>query len=45
MQQMEGDALRTGGGEELDRDGGQAERDVEVLQRARHGVFGDAKTS
>jgi hypothetical protein len=28
--------LRTGGREELNRDDGQPERDVEVLQRARH---------
>jgi hypothetical protein len=36
VQQMEGDALRAAGGEELDRNDGEAEGDVEVLQRARH---------
>ena len=36
MEQVEGDALRAGGGEELDRNGGQPEGDVEVLQRASH---------
>jgi hypothetical protein len=38
MEQVEGDALGARGGEELDRDYGQAERDVEVLQCARHGL-------
>jgi hypothetical protein len=32
MEQMERDALGAGGGEKLDWDHGQAERDVEVLQ-------------
>jgi hypothetical protein len=31
VKEMEGDALRAGGREELDRDHGQAERDVEIL--------------
>ena len=37
VEQMEGDTLRTGGGEELDGNDGEAEGDVEILQRARHG--------
>ena len=40
MEQVEGDALRARGGEELDGNHGQAEGDIQVLQRARHGVFG-----
>ena len=36
VEQVEGDTLRAGGREELDRDDGQPEGDVEVLQRARH---------
>jgi hypothetical protein len=31
VEQVEGDALRAGGGEELDRNGGQAQGAVEVL--------------
>ena len=31
VEQVEGDALRAGDGEELDRNGGQAQGDVEVL--------------
>jgi hypothetical protein len=34
---MDGDALRAGGREELDRDHGQAERDVEIL--SARGMF------
>ena len=36
VEQVEGDALRAGGREELDWNGGQPERNVEVLQGARH---------
>ena len=36
MEQVEGDAFGTGGREELNRDDGQPERDVEVLERTRH---------
>ena len=39
VKEMEGDALRARGREELDRNHGQAEGDIEVLQRARHDVF------
>src|SRR5262249_51565858 len=38
VKQIEGDALRARGAEELDRNGGQAEGDVEVLEGARHSV-------
>jgi hypothetical protein len=38
VQEVEGHAFRARGGEELDRNGGQPERDVEILQRARYGV-------
>jgi hypothetical protein len=40
VQEMEGDAMRARGGEELDGNHGQAEGDIEVLQPARHGVCG-----
>jgi hypothetical protein len=36
VEKVEGDPLRAGGREKLDRNGGQPEGDVEVLQRARH---------
>jgi hypothetical protein len=42
MEQVEGDALRAGGGEELDGKAGQPEGDVKVLQRTRH-RFGTPK--
>jgi hypothetical protein len=34
---MERDALGAGGGEELDGNDGEAEGDVEILERASHG--------
>ena len=36
---MKGDALGARGREELDRDHGQAQRQIEVFQRARHVGF------
>jgi hypothetical protein len=38
VEQMERDALGARGGKELDGNDGEAEGDVEVLQRARHGL-------
>jgi hypothetical protein len=38
VQKVECDAWRARSREELDRDGGQPERNVEILDRARHGV-------
>jgi hypothetical protein len=39
VQEVEGHAFRARGGEELDRNGGQPERDVEILQRAAWGFL------
>src|SRR6516165_1343009 len=36
VQELERDPLATGGPEQLDRDAGQAKRQIEVLPRARH---------
>jgi hypothetical protein len=38
VEQMERDALGARGGKKLDGNDGEAEGDVEVLQRARHGL-------
>jgi len=39
VKQVEGDTVGTGGGAKLDRNGGQPEGDVEILDRARHRVI------
>ena len=39
VEQVEGHTLRAGGGEQLDGNRGEAERDVQVLDGARHGVW------
>jgi hypothetical protein len=45
VEEVEGDALRARGGEELDRNGGEPEVDIEILQRARHRFFAMGRVS
>jgi hypothetical protein len=45
VEEVEGNALRASGREELDGNDGQTESDGEVLQRARHSFSGDQVVS